>query len=470
VNAIVSCQYPPMSDGGAGAGAADLMGKLEAAGGDTSAVVALLWTWLEAHLLDFGSLLEKPPTLLAEALLLPPFAGVTAADLEAIAEAPLRAAAILLARIGLAYTGPPVATFDPAKGFDGEDVYVCWRRSELVGRLGRYEGPPSAQEHPSVSTLCPSLVVCPAEVEGIALGFPRVEGREWDVVCQRLEQGLSEGERSTVCFHLDSLGEQGFSRWSADPALKIGALREEEVEPAEAEAARAATVAAVASAAGAANVLVMPELAATEPVLGAIGTELAALGPEAPALTVIGRYHRPAASEGEEADPELAKYVNEAVVLGPRGTELWSHRKLSSAGGEVDTADGPLHLLEDIRLGRTLSVLGTPLGNLSVVTCLDTFAAHSRRRIAEGPANVLLVPSLSEKVNRHHDSLQQLVQGIWGVAFVCNRSPRPGAKGSNWDEDDNRSFCVLQRHKQRQLIRVEGREAYMFDVGAEEKR
>lgn len=459
-----------MSDGDAGAGAADLTGKLEAVGADTSAVVALLWTWLEAHLQDFGSLLEKPATLLAEALHLPDFEGVTAADLEVIAEAPVRGSALLLARIGLCYAGPPVAIFDPAKGFDGEDVYVCWRRSELVRRLGRYERPPSAQEHPSVSTLCPSLVVCPAVVEGIALSFPRVEGPEWDAVCRRLEHGLSEGERSTVCFHLDSLGEEGFSRWSADGELKIGALREEDVEPAEAEAARAATVAAVASAAGAANVLVMPELAATDAVLGAIGAELASLGPEAPALTVIGRYHRPAVAGGEAADPELANYVNEAVVLGPRGTVLWSHRKLTSAGGEVETADGTLHLLEDIRLGRTLAVLATPLGNLSVATCLDTFAAHSRRRIAEGPVNVLLVPSLSEKVNRHHDSLQQLVQVIWGVAFVCNRSPRPGANGSNWDEDDNRSFCVLQRHRQRELTRVEGREAYMFDIGAEEER
>ena len=83
--------------------------------------------------------------------------------------------------------------------------------------------------------------------------------------------------------------------------------------------------------------------------------------------------------------------------------------------------------------------------------CLDAFHQKVRDRIEHSPAEVLLVPSLSPSVHRHRDSLQQLVQVLWGVAFVCNRSPYGKSSPHNpeqvsvWNDKGNRSFWVLQR-------------------------
>jgi predicted amidohydrolase len=244
--------------------------------------------------------------------------------------------------------------------------------------------------------------------------------------------------------HLDSLGDAGRSDWWVGPEHVLAALREQEVQPEQLVEALEAVRSAVREAAGLSRILVLPELVATDEVLAAIGEELRSLPLAAvPALTVVGRYHQPCDDMADQ--PELGRYVNEAVVLGPLGGTLWSHRKLSSAGDDVETEEGSRKVVEDIRLGRTLDVVDSPLGSLAVAICLDTFAGHSRERLARSPANVLLVPSLSPKVERHRSSLAQLVQVLFGIAFVCNRAIMPLDGKSSWDDKQNRSFWAIQR-------------------------
>lgn len=420
----------------------ELVERLREAGNEMTAVIALLWTWLEGRLLDLGSLREKPSAIRSRALAAR-FDEMNERVLEWVAESPLRNAAELLARIDCRYGEANAGLVSTSVSFDDTPVVVSWRRSDLPRRAGGGDYPPAADEQPSLSTLAPAILVCPATVKGIELRVTRPTGPEWELARQKLEVGMVEGE-PILEIHLDSLGDAGRSEWWVDPSHVLVALREQEVQPEQRAEALEAVRSAVREAAGPSRILVLPELVATDEVLMAIREELRSLSPAAaPALTVVGRYHQPCEDIADH--PELGCYVNEAVVLGPLGGTLWSHRKLSSAADDVETEDGSRKIVEDIRLGRSLDVVDSPLGSLAVAICLDTFAGHSRERLARSPANVLLVPSLSPKVVRHQASLWHLAQVLFGIAFVCNRAVIPVSGRSSWNDPDNRSFWAIQR-------------------------
>lgn len=428
---------------------AELLAELKAAGNESTRVVAVLWTWLERHLLELGSLREKLWRIRERAIESVedrPYEGIDEQLLDWIDSAPLRNAAELLARIDLTLGVPHEGMMMESSGFQGAEVVVSWRRTDLVRKAGKHQEPPSAVEHPSLTTLAPSLVVCPLSVGGLELVPRRLEGPEGDVVRSSLEDAM-RGEPE-IEVHLDTLGDAGLpGKWETDTELKVAALVEE-MKMKQIEAVAAAEE-AIEAARGFSRVLVLPELVASDETLEAIRAALERLDGDGPVLTIVGRYHRIGDGD-EEIDPELlgdsepGRYVNEAVVLGPFGNELWKHRKFSSAGGKVPTDDGEQYVVEDICLGRSLTVVDTPLGAVAVPICLDTFTAHGRARLERGPANVLLVPSLSPKVERHCSSLRLLVSALWGLAFVCNRWIKPDETGSNWDGEENRSFWVVQ--------------------------
>lgn len=138
-------------------------------------------------------------------------------------------------------------------------------------------------------------------------------------------------------------------------------------------------------------------------------------------------------------------------MLGPDGEELWRHRKLTRAGAPMPSgADGEVKTaFERINLGDTITIVESPLGTAAVAICLDVFETGSRERLARSPIELLLVPSLSPHVNRHRASLVQMVQELWGVAFVCNRGFRPDARRpTGWREEETRSFWAVQRDGQ----------------------
>ncbi len=431
-------------------GAADLVEELRSAGADTTRVVAVLWTWLDRHLLELGSLREKLPRI--RRLVVDGerhFEGVDEALLQWVGKAPLRNAAELLARIDLTLGAPADGLMIPSTGFGGAEVIVAWRRSDLVQLADESEHAPTESEHPSLTTLAPSLIVCPRTAGGVELIPRRLEGVEGEFVRSSLEDAL-HGDPPAIEVHLDTLGAAGLPvSWDIDNQHELAALvREMEGKQDEMVAAFGE---AVDAAKGQSRILLLPELVASDETLGGLRETLAGLDGEGPVLTVVGRYHRVGDDDGDEVGPELlgdsetGLYVNEAVVLGPLGNELWTHRKFSSAGAKVPTEDGGRYLVEDIRLGRSLTAVETPLGIVAVPICLDTFSAHGRTRLERSPANVLLVPSLSPSVERHRSSLRLLVGVLSGLAFVCNRWIEPIDGGvANWDSEENRSFWVVR--------------------------
>jgi len=421
-------------------------------------IVAILWTWLDSHLLNLGSLEEKPPSIRQAAYRAAPYGGVNEVVLKWLEKSPLRNAAELLAQIGRSFEVRDEPLLELKPGIDENEVIVAVRRPSLALAMRNEsgeEGPPGSAEHPSLSTLAPRLLVCPLKMHEIELQVLDTLSDEWDLALAPLEQrGKDPPIPSSLCIHLDTLGEHGLSGWSVDNGQPAGRYKPEAIAADDERDSIAAAKVAVKKASGTPSLLLMPELAAPPSVLDAIAGELDGRA-DLPLLTVVGAYHR-LPEETDPIDPDLvgegtvAQHVNEAVVFGPDGTELWSQRKVSCAGAGAHPPADP-GLVEDTRPGRQLKLVSTPLGTLAVVICLDSFHQTVRDRIAASPAEVLLVPSLSPTVHRHQDSLQQLVQVLWGAAFVCNRSPfgkdspyNP-EKISVWNDKGNRSFWVLQR-------------------------
>jgi Carbon-nitrogen hydrolase len=434
-----------------------LVDQVRAAGKDKNLtrVVAILWTWLEAHLVDLCSLQEKPPAIRAAALL-GAFSGVDDQECERLREAPLRNAAYLLALIGNHLRprgGASVA--EQTTGFDGSPVVVIWKAPGLAERAGRGQGPPTAIEHPSLTALAPRLTVCPLTVCQIDLLIHRPENDAWNLTKATLERGLA-GESPPLAVHLNPLESYGMSGWTEIETPHVGWFDATLVDGADETRCVEAARDAVAAAAGGPAVLIVPELAATPTVVRAISESLlehaTSEDGEGPVMTVVGLYHE-GAEISDAIDPALAgdappaAHLNEAVVLGPDGKELWRHQKLSSAQHPTDR-DDPVS--EDVQLGRALTIVSTPIGLVTVVICLDVFAPRPRARLASSGADVLLVPSLSNKVLRHRTSLAHLVQVLWGIGFVCNRGipriPTETDDRSVWNADDTRSFWAIQRH------------------------
>jgi predicted amidohydrolase len=419
-----------------------LVEELRNTSGDTTRVVAVLWTWLERNQIRLGSLRDKPPAIAEAALHSPRFEGLTDTTLEWVAEAPVRNGAELLARINLRFRDPPEFDIEFSRGVEDSEVIVAWRVSELVRRISRDGLPPAAREYPSPYALAPSLVVCPRTVNDVQLRVVEPDDSPWTETLRRLNLALVYEDSSSFCVHLDTLGDHGVPPPVAVEEERHAGRLDPSALKDEGRCVEAAKL-AVSKAAGPASVLVMPELAATPQVVEAIRTQLQETD-DAPLLSIVGLYHAIPDDEPEPDASEMAQYVNEAVVLGPDGTELWRHRKLTCASAHTKGAkkEEPESMVyEDIKVGEELVVVPTPLGALAVVICLDAIAEHARVRIAKSPANVLLVPSLSPTVFRHRASLHHLVQALWGVAFVCNRSFETGG----WNDESSRSFWAIQR-------------------------
>lgn len=423
----------------------DLLRELQASRQDPARVIAVLWTWLEGRMGELTARREKPHAIY-EAALKGSYEGITDHVLAWLVDDPLRNAAELLARIANTIGDATAPLIQLTRGINGEEVLVAWRVSELTRRMGGDDFPPSVDEHPSLTTLARSLIVCPRFVNWVELIHRQPRGRGWTAAQLALDDALNDKVESSLAIHLDTLGVHGMTGWHGSDEFPDGFFDPDRIEEDDQKNCIGAVQAAVKKAAGPSSVLILPELAATPDVLEALREALRD-EPQAPALTVVGLYHLPADSDTETydlvAEEDLGNYLNEAVVLGPDGSELWRHRKLSCAEGKV-VEDEP-KVAENIRPGRKLDFVPTPLGNVAVAICLDTIAKPGRDRLVESPANVLFVPSLSPSVRRHRDSVRHLVEVIWGVAFVCNRSPKPEAGDAAWNEFKTRSFWAGQR-------------------------
>jgi predicted amidohydrolase len=368
---------------------------------------------------------------------MPPYSGLTEEVRRSLASDPVLGAAELLARIAhhLADIGWPL--MQEAKAFNGEKVVVCWRDSEFVRKVTNLYEPPSTREHPSLTTLSPAIVVSPVRVHGFNLTTELAKGPVWEAALGPVQEQLASGNPK-LSIHLDTLGPHGLTGWSQAEGDKRGHFAEFSASDLEACKQAAREAVQMASSPEVTSILVLPELAGDDSVVEAIRAELRKQKNGRPSLTIVGLRHAPA----DDGGGRLARFVNEAVILGPNGKELWRHRKLSVAGSVRGIA-GYGSFIEDIQVGRNLNVIQTPFGNVAVVICLDTFAENVRMRLAGSPANVLLVPSLSTSVKPHRESLQHLVKHLWAIAFVCNRSPIRSEGPALWNGYKARSFWAI---------------------------
>jgi predicted amidohydrolase len=445
---------------------------------DQSRIVAILWTWLELHLLDLIEHQKKPPAIRTDATK-GSFSGMNESEYEKLRGSPVLSAADLLARISFFMKGTNNRGFriiQPSRGFDDSPVIVVWKTPALADMAARMETvspaeagdpgeatPPqkndcrwgeshedevgesqsqesqseesddegefaTSMEHPTLAALAPRLVVCPLEVNQIRLRAHHPESEMWDFAMNMLEHGLGREGLPSLTVHLDPLGTFGMSGWTEQQEPHIGWFDAKLIDKDDEARCTQAACQAVAEAAAGPSILVMPELAATPSVVQRIKETLKSRqssGKQVPMLTVVGLYHELADEPGDATpvlvgDASLAGHVNEAVVLGPDGVELWRHRKLTCAQ-DRDKKLEPV--VEDVRPGRTVTIVNTALGVAMVAICLDVIAERVRARIVLSGADLLLVPSLSPSVKRHRRSLEHLVHVLGAIAFVCNRGP-----------------------------------------------
>jgi predicted amidohydrolase len=427
-----------MSDGGQGEA---LVTALKRAGEDPIPALALLWTWLDERLPDLAERRMKAPEIvedIAERMEDRPFEGYTPATWRAFEEDSVLGAAELLASINHSID-PARPLIGEARSFRGEKVLVCLRESLLVAAASGEESPPSEREHPSLTTLAPQIVVSPVELHGVSLEWRQANGPLWDGVVDPLLEQLIEKKKPRIEVHLETLGSHGLTGWD-QPNGRRGHFDKIEEKDRRALVAEARAAVGRASRPGVATVLMFPELGVDKTALAAIQGELRKREDSGrPCLTVVGLRHLPI----DDGDPKRAQWANEAVVLAPNGAELWRHRKITYAGSKKST-DEYKAFVEDIRTGRALRLFQTPVGNLAVVICLDSFGDAGRDRLAKSPANVILVPSLSKSATPHRTSLAQLVNSLYAIAFVCNRSPYAREEGpDHWNGHEARSFWAL---------------------------
>lgn len=161
------------------------------------------------------------------------------------------------------------------------------------------------------------------------------------------------------------------------------------------------------------TLLLFPELAVPPETREDIRLTLETHGPAGhPLMTLFGCCHRQLPEGG---------VVNEAVLLGPDGTELHCHQKLA-AFTKIVTRDRALISGEPIRVGTRLSVLESPLGNLMPLICLDFIHQPLFQALTSSHANVFAVPSLSHTTADHRNRAEDLLRTNLASSFVSNRA------------------------------------------------
>lgn len=173
-----------------------------------------------------------------------------------------------------------------------------------------------------------------------------------------------------------------------------------------------------------ATLLILPELAIPPRTQEILETTLASHGSMGfPILTLLGCCHR--------KNPDRNRDVNEAVLLGPDGKEVFRHRKLTRYKGNKKIEGEVMGVAEQIETGKILTVLECAFGNLTPLICLDLFGKAELLEISH--ANLLAVPSLSPKTSAHLAAAKTLMARNRACTFVANHWLEPcGVAGTSF--------------------------------------
>jgi predicted amidohydrolase len=129
-----------------------------------------------------------------------------------------------------------------------------------------------------------------------------------------------------------------------------------------------------------------------------------------PILTLFGRSHR----RNDRGDLDL----NEAVLLGPDGSELRRHRKLAPFTDYSSGEEYPCG--ENLETGTVVTVLECSLGNITPLICIDLLNTTVKDILSRSHGNFFPVPSLSPKTSAHQSSANELQPRTLASTFVCN--------------------------------------------------
>ncbi len=382
--------------------------------------MTLLWTYYEPRLGDVENGLrsigvhplrlepDPPPTV---SLRPPAFAAVLGHLRSVVAESvqfDRTALAFVMSLDRALHRTSRAIEGDAYVGIDGR-MCQLWRRNNFVADTYELRGDGVtwvADQGRFMAAYAPHVLVLPVE----RAGEIRVESRrlrELDrFLDSRLWQERARGSLRIMLWpltvHIDYPALDELSG-TPPPFISLrdprneGALQEEVVSALSEAQRRHVTV------------LIFPELAIPPSVEATVKRFMANAGGEAyPLLTVLPLCH--ARLSDEPLD------VNEAVLLGPGGTDLFRHRKVSPFSVRSEYPCG-----ERIRTGDMITVLESAIGNITLLICLDLFHERVRGAVGASHANLFLVPSLSGSTTAHRTRATDLGAVRLASTFVSNR-------------------------------------------------
>ncbi|MBV6321626.1 hypothetical protein [Duganella violaceipulchra] len=152
-----------------------------------------------------------------------------------------------------------------------------------------------------------------------------------------------------------------------------------------------------------ADVLIFPELTIPPLVRDAIANELSS-SRTGIALVVAGSFHEAIAGSVQVRNIShlLDGLGNPVKLRAPSASRNWTHDKFNPV--RLAHPGAPL-LQEDLHAGNLITLVNTPIGLQSIITCLDLAqsAVISSVRVEYLPQQFLWIPSMSESVSAHRD-------------------------------------------------------------------
>ena len=142
-----------------------------------------------------------------------------------------------------------------------------------------------------------------------------------------------------------------------------------------------------------------------------------------PVLVIAGSWH--VSHEGDT-------WINRSEMLDGRGRLLWAHDKCTAYDIPASQAEKmptqTLQMLgidarggvEDIALGRQLTLWDGPWGRLTTLICKDFFAEDLRSLLVETQATLLLVPTMSERTEIFEQRARELGSLCRASSFISN--------------------------------------------------
>lgn len=155
------------------------------------------------------------------------------------------------------------------------------------------------------------------------------------------------------------------------------------------------------------DVLVLPELYLPSDQLHRLEAELKAGTSGDPTLTIVGLSHQAGAG---------GRWLNEAVLLGPRGRVLDRYAKVNGV-----VTSGPEPIRECLDHGNRIVLRSTPFGWLGLSICMDVFAPLTNRALETAAPALVVVPSLSPSTTAHRNAAEGAAAR--GVASVVANRP-----------------------------------------------